>query len=695
MELAFHPSSHLVFYALASILIAAMIAFGNQAYRKGYLSRWHLAWLLTGLADILVFLLAGPLIDSGLYPAIAILAGAVLGGSCWGFIAGGFEMALRRPLTLKASRTTLAATTVSGVSLSVLLFWSDWRIFAAADSLVLGLTAGVITLLLVWEHRKHLAPGFLVCSGALALFGLASLLDALQFLEALSFSWISPLVLFSIVLTGCSILLFSVEDDRQAALLAASQIEHVAYYDALTGLANRSLFLDRLISLTGESDRTEKAAVLFIDIDNLKEVNDSFGHATGDKIIRTAAKRIRESIRSSDTAARFAGDEFIVLLRHLQNEFDATRVAENILRNLEAPIPEGDIEIHSGGTIGIALYPEHGDRAEALIRHADAAMYVAKSRGRNRYEVFRRRFLAQTSSKLEIERALREAIDKKNLSVAYQPIVRLSDGSIRGLEALIRWEDELLGTVPPSELIPVAKAARLIAPLGELVLHQVCKDASNLRRDTRQSIFFSINLSAEQFTDPELVARIRRAIDRSNIDPSILQFEIPECVAMADPDRSMRLFERLIDTGANIAIDQFGRGQLSLPALSRFPVDHLKLDRSLLKADRLTKHASAFSAAVAIAGRFGYTVTAQGIETKEHREVAVSEGCELGQGHLLGQPSEIVAIRRLLAPTGGPSIELAGARPEFEPEISVVSNGTQTHSAEPEQREIYSIVVDD
>lgn len=700
MSEPFQPHGSLVFYALAAIVIAAMIALGNRAYQKGYLVRWSIAWLLIGLVDALTYLLSVPGLAGRSSLLITAALGIGVGGICWSVLGGGFEMALRRPIPLRISRNILIAAGAGGLVVSLFLLLGDgagWRPYAATDSLVTGMTALIAALLLTWERRRRLAPGFVVCSAALALFGVTSIFDAVHFATGSPASWIFPLVLFGMVIAGSSTVLFALEDDRQAALLAATQIEHIAYYDPLTGLPNRSLFLDRLIAVTSSSDGPDKAAVLFIDIDRLKEINDSFGHATGDAVIRSMAKRIRESVRSSDTAARFAGDEFIVLVEKLKNRSDVDRVAETLLSALGRPIISGGREIHASGSVGVAIYPDHGLTAEDLIRNADAAMYRAKREGRNRHAIFVTADHSPTRPHVDLvdlEEALRRAIDRKQLSVLYQPIIGLSDGVIRGVEALVRWEDDVLGSVSPAEFIPIAESSRLMGPLGELVFHQACRDAVRWSESgSERSIYVSINLSPEQFADPELIPRIRRAMGTARIEPGLLQFEVAEVAVMDDLGRSGRVFERLHELGVKLAIDDFGAGHSSLSSLALFPIETLKLDRSLMTEDESSRQSVIFSAAVAVAQRLGLMVIAEGIETTGQRDVAVREGCELGQGYLFGAPTLASAILELIAPAT-PAVEQREAEPDLDADITLVTKKTG-----PETRSVGSppvaIVADD
>jgi diguanylate cyclase (GGDEF)-like protein len=651
------PSGVAGFYGIAAIGVALVIALANRSYRKEYLSRWSLGWLCAGSADVLIRVLASvaatPLVPEIFQFTLAL----VVASACWFFLSAGFEMGLRRPLPIRHSRRLLIVLAAAGVVIMIGLTVLGTGITATAvfDSFAIGLAALVTGSLVVWERRRKIPPGLIVYACGLALFGTATLIDGWLLAAGLHVPWLFPLVLFSIAFAGFSILLFAVEDDREAALLAASQIEHIAYYDPLTGLPNRSLFLDRLISLTSQPGfRQQRAALLFVDIDHLKEINDTMGHATGDAVIRAVARRLRKALRRTDTAARFAGDEFTMLLTNLQEEQDVASLARKILSAVSRSIPVGEREVSVTASIGIALFPLHGTDAETLIHNADSAMYKAKKDGRDRFEIYVPTMRSRQVAPLELERALRRAIDNDALSLSYQPIVRLSDRRICGVEALVRWQDEALGSIPATEFIPVAEAASLIAPLGELVLHHACRAASRWADLYPAAGFFvSVNLSAHQFADPQLVARVQRAIHHSGVPPQMLQFEIAESTTMHDVDRSGRVLRMLHDLGVRTALDDFGTGYSSLSWLTRLPIDSLKVDRSFVASSGSEPAAAILSAAVAIGRKLGIDVVAEGIESEKQCALAVEAECEMGQGFFFSRPVDSSEIDRLLIERSG------------------------------------------
>jgi diguanylate cyclase (GGDEF)-like protein len=645
------------FYGIAAIGVALVIALANRSYRKEYLSRWSLGWLCVGGADALVLLLHTTVPTAGSRTAIQFLLALTVASACWFFLSAGFEMGLRRPLPARHSRRLLIGLAVAGVAIMIVLTAVTPGVVPAAvfDSFGTALAALVAGSLVIWERRRKIPPGLIVYASGLTLFGTATLVDGWLLASGLEAAWLFPLVLFSIAFAALSILLFAVEDDREAALLAASQIEHIAYYDPLTGLPNRSLFLDRLISLTTQpGSRHQRAALLFLDIDHLKEINDTMGHATGDAVIRAVGSRLRKSLRRSDTAARFAGDEFTVLITNIQADQDALVLARKILSAISRTITVGERELSVTGSIGIALFPAHGTDAETLIHNADSAMYKAKKEGRNRFEVYVPTMSARHVAPLDLERALRRAIDNDALSLSYQPIVRLSDRRICGVEALVRWQDDVLGSIPATDFIPVAEASALIAPLGELVLHHASREGRRWADLCPVPGFFvSVNLSAHQFADPQLLARVQRAIHHTGVPPQMLQFEVAESATMHDVDRSGRILRLLHELGVRTALDDFGTGYSSLSWLTRLPIDSIKVDRSFVAASGSGPNAAILSAAAAIGKKLGIDVVAEGIETEEQLEFARASECRMGQGFLFSRPVEASEIDRLLTERTG------------------------------------------
>ncbi len=381
----------------------------------------------------------------------------------------------------------------------------------------------------------------------------------------------------------------SVVEDISESKTAEARIEHLATHDALTGLPNRALFGEILARRLGRKNASyrEPCAVLFVDLDRFKSINDTLGHQTGDRVLKAVAKRITAGVRSSDRVARFGGDEFIVLLNELKDGSQAAVIAEQILRSLQLPVQVNGTELRVTASIGVAVTPEDGTDSETLLRHADMAMYAAKEDGRNglcRYSAD----LGTTSIKqVTLETHLVRALEREELRLHYQPRVDVVSGGIVGAEALMRWWNSDLGTIPPVQFIPVAEESGLIIPMGRWAIRNACEQAVSWRQRYGHSIFVSVNLSPRQFRDTELTQQIWDALEKSGLPPEQLELEITETAVMANLEESVTIARSIRQMGVHLALDDFGTGYSSLAQLRRIPLDALKIDRSSRHRDQL------------------------------------------------------------------------------------------------------------
>jgi diguanylate cyclase (GGDEF)-like protein/PAS domain S-box-containing protein len=424
------------------------------------------------------------------------------------------------------------------------------------------------------------------------------------------------------------------------------QLAHQAFHDPVTNLANRALFAERVRHAVARSRREHHSlAVLFLDLDDFKTINDSLGHAAGDQVLLEVGKRLSDCVRASDTAARFGGDEFAVLLEGLASEQEAADAAERIIEALAVPFPVSQKELSLRSSVGIAVLTSEGQATDAdeLIRNADAAMYIAKRDGKGVYRMFEPAMHEGVLARLELKADLQRALAAHEFELHYQPLVRLQDGKIVGFEALLRWNHPERGQVAPDEFIPFAEETGLIVPIGRWVLQEGCRQAVLLQHAASVSprpLGMSINLSVKQLQHPDIVEHVRQALEDSGLDPARLTLEITETVVMADTEVAVVRLKQLKALGLRLAMDDFGTGYSSLSYLSRFPVDVLKMDRSFLRPGATVESRNLASAVVAIGANMELDVVAEGIEHADQWDTLRELGIHLGQGYHFARPMD-------------------------------------------------------
>jgi diguanylate cyclase (GGDEF)-like protein len=418
-----------------------------------------------------------------------------------------------------------------------------------------------------------------------------------------------------------------------------ARLYELAHFDGLTGLPNRLLFLDRLQQAMAQSTREERlVAIMMLDLDRFKAVNDTLGHSMGDELLKQIANRLRAAVREGDTIARLGGDEFTVLLPGVRSIHDATRVGEKILGLFSEPFVMNSHEIFITPSLGLSLYP-FTESIDELLVNADTAMYRAKEAGGNCYEFYSTDMRTTAPRRLLLESSLRRALERGEFIVHYQPQAELDSGRIVGAEALLRWQHPELGLVSPSEFLPVAEETGLILAIGEWVLERVCQQARVWRSQRVPPLRVAINLSARQFYQKDFAHRVITAIARNGLDPRQLELELTEGALMQNTAGTLAILGELHGLGVRLAVDDFGTGYSSLSYLKRFPIDTVKIDRSFV-ADiaRDADDAAIVSAIVAMAHGLGIRTVAEGVETCDQVEFLRKRGCDEIQGYLLGRP---------------------------------------------------------
>jgi diguanylate cyclase (GGDEF)-like protein/PAS domain S-box-containing protein len=441
-----------------------------------------------------------------------------------------------------------------------------------------------------------------------------------------------------------------------------SQLRFLAYYDGLTRLPNRVLFLERLnLALRAADRKGQVVALLFLDLDRFKDINDTFGHSVGDRLLSIVAERLRKCLRSSDTlargdplasrdtVARLGGDEFTVSITDVVRVEDAARIARRMLESLEEPIRLDEHELFVTGSVGISVFPHDGLDAETLLKNADSAMYHAKEAGRNQYQFYNPTMSASALRRLSLENSLRRAIERDELVLHFQPLVDADTERIFGAEALVRWKHPELGMVPPADFIPLAEETGLILPIEEWVLRHACREAKAWQVEGAPALKISINLSARQFRERRLIDNMKRVLHEAGLDPRCVELEITESALMRHTEEAIGTIRGLKSLGLRIALDDFGTGYSSLSYLTRFPIDTLKIDRLFVKDIVSDTAGAAITAAIiSMATGLRMEVIAEGVETREQLAELRKRGCRLMQGYLFGRPVPAADFRRLL-----------------------------------------------
>jgi diguanylate cyclase (GGDEF)-like protein len=442
----------------------------------------------------------------------------------------------------------------------------------------------------------------------------------------------------------------SAQTMAEAAEKATAQMSYMAEHDFLTGLPNRSLLTGRLAqSLALAHRHGKRVALMYLDVDHFKHVNDSLGHAIGDQLLQSAAKRLQACVRNSDTVSRQGGDEFVVLLAEVEGVNDAALAAEKLIAAMAAPHLIGGHQLHVTLSIGISIYPDDGKNVETMIRNADTAMYHAKNSGRNNYKAFTPDMNAHEVARRSIEEALHRALEQHGLMLHYQPKVKLETGAITGVEALLRLQQHDRSLVFPAQFVRIAEDCGLIVPIGKWVLREACRQTAAWLQAGLDMGQIAVNVSAVEFQHKDFLAGIRAILHDTGLDPRHLELEMTESGLMQDTEMTMAILHALKDLGVQIAVDDFGTGYSSLSYLRRFPIDTLKIDQSFVQDIQGDAGEAIVSAVIAMGMSLKQRVVAEGIETREQLEFLKSHHCAEGQGFYFSPPVAAEEFATLLA----------------------------------------------
>ena len=432
----------------------------------------------------------------------------------------------------------------------------------------------------------------------------------------------------------------SVVEDISARKTAEERVQYLANHDEMTGLPNRVLFGQLLnVGVSNCNRYQKKMAVLFVDLDRFKQINDSMGHDAGDELIKKMSGRFKRCVRASDVVARLGGDEFVILLQGIREKDQIKAVAENVLKQAAKPIEIRDNECRVSASVGIAVYPDHAKDEKELMKNADMAMYKAKEKGKNSFEFFTNTLQADIIEQINIESCLRGALDKNELELAYQPKVDTRTCKIIGVEALLRWNSPELGPVSPVRFIPIAEEIGVIMNLGKWVLQKACWQNIKWMKEGKKPTPIAVNLSAKQFSDPDLIPYISDLLRNTGLDPSLLELEITETMVMDNVEESKKYLMQLKKLGLKISVDDFGTGYSSLAHLKRFPIHTIKIDRSFIMDMHNNPEDQAITKAIITMGKtLGLNILAEGVENREQHEMLIQDGCDQIQGYYFSKP---------------------------------------------------------
>ena len=663
--------------AACAVLIAVVLQIFHRHYRREYLRHWAWSWWAFAvylLGAGLGFYLR-PLLPAASPVRLTVSTLSMLGGYgqiCW-LLFGSYEVATGRIVPRRVARWVLVALLVV-VPLSILMTAElpspEARLIYRLGIRVLlsGLAFCAAAWSMLRGRLRTAGLGRKLMGGAFLVYGL----DQLQYFGGfVAQAWLDRSIAYMNVMSGFDLLLQAVmgmgmviwllEEERGYLVAAAEQIEHLAFHDALTGLPNRNLFMDHLRLALALAHRDHRSvAVLFLDLDRFKTINDSLGHSAGDDLLRIVASRLRGALREGDTVARLGGDEFTVVLPAIEDERAAVRVAEKVLDLVRCPLTLHDREIVITCSVGISLFPRDDQSSEELLKKADIAMYQAKQRGRDAFQLYLPSMDVGALERLSLENDLRRALAQQELCLYYQPILDCRTGRIEAVEALLRWNHPERGLMWPGEFLPLAEHAGLSKPIDLWVLHTACQEVRSWHQ-AGADVRVTVNLSARPFQQPDLIVQVKDALEESGLPASSLELEITETLAMQNAEVSLAVLRALKELGLRIAIDDFGTGYSSLSYLRTFPIDTLKIDESFVRSLNAGDiHAEIPAAIIALAHSLQIRVVAEGVEEEAQWRLLHERGCDEVQGYFFSPPVPAAECRDLILRQTNGKVAAAG-----------------------------------
>jgi diguanylate cyclase (GGDEF)-like protein len=652
---------------LAQALLAALLAILLLRFHSGrkhaFLRHWSLSWfaLCAGqLGAMVAFHLA-----TSTPASEPIRLGATFLAQLGAYFQAGWLLLGATELASGSSRSRRATLSIFGLLgalalVSTLAYAFTPEAFASRNFLRVSVRALVVAVaflvaagMLMRTYRRSTATGPHLVSIAFFLYGV----------EQLALFWttaglagsglrygIVPFDLLMVAVLGIATVVWLLEDEHFRLVEASMQIEKLAYYDSLTGLPNRKLFLDRLKQWIARRGRTDfHAALFFLDLDNFKRINDTYGHETGDLLLGAVAERLRYSVREGDTVGRQGGDEFTLLLPGIRTAEDAVAIATKLLDRLAQPLEVGELSLFAGASIGITLFPDHGEEPTTLLRKADTAMYRAKEAGRGGVAVYDDEMSDVSRERFVLETALRAGLEEEHLVLYYQPIVRSGSGEIVGVEALVRWLHPERGLILPGKFLPLIESTALSEQLSHWVLRKACAQVKLWRERYQQDLLVSVNLTARAFENADLSAKIDEILIETGLPASALELEITETMALLHSGGPVSTLSDLRRRGARVAVDDFGIGYSSLSYLRELPIDTVKLDSSFIRElGRRREDSKIVGAVIQLAHGLGMEVVAEGVEEEEQMVILEMLYCDKMQGFLFSRPLEVQAFESLM-----------------------------------------------